>query len=183
MNQVSPAVSVRMFRTFRRRRPGRQDGISMIELMIAGVVMVVGFLGLMVLITTAIATNNRNRLDSTGTMLAQAVMEQVKSTIPGAGSSTLSDCNGTTHTINTAAGGAPLTGGAVDFTQTAVTNYSMDYVVCVGTVQTTYDVRWNIAAVGGNYLVTVSSRLKGQGTSTNLKYFALPVTLRAYMAN
>ncbi|MGH9521313.1 MAG: hypothetical protein ACRD3E_02140, partial [Terriglobales bacterium] len=96
---------------------------------------------------------------------------------------TLSDCAGNNFSINTAAGGAPLSGAAVDFSQAQVANYSMNYVVCVGTVQTTYDVRWNVSAVGGNFLVTVSSRLKGQGTSTNLRYFALPVTLRAYMSN
>jgi Tfp pilus assembly protein PilV len=165
----------------RKRRPDPQDGVSMIELMIAGVVMTVGFLGLMILITTAIATNNRNRLDSTGTMLAQAVMEQIKSTIVGSSSSSLSDCAGHTFTIDSAVGGATLSGSTVDFTAAPVTNYSMSYVICNGTQQTTYDVRWNVTTVGNNYLVTVGSKMKGQGT--DLKYFALPVTLRAFLGN
>ena len=162
-------------------RPGRQSGVTMIELMIAGAVMVVGFMGLMILITTAIASNNRNRLDSTGTMLTQAVMEQIKSTIIGSGASTLSDCAGTTWNIDAAAGGAPLSGATIDYSSAQVTNYSMNYVVCSGTQQTIYDVRWNITAVGGNYLITVGSKMKGQGT--NLKYFALPVTMRAMLGN
>jgi Tfp pilus assembly protein PilV len=165
----------------RRMQIRRQSGVTMIELMVAGVVMTVGFLGMMILITTAIATNNRNRLDSTGTMLGQAVMEQIKSTIVGSSSSTLSDCAGNTFTIDSAVGGATLSGAVVDFSAAAVTNYSMFYVVCNGAQQTTYDVRWNVSSVGNNYMVTVSSRMKGQGT--DLKYFALPVTLRAYLGN
>lgn len=164
----------------RRHSAGGQAGMSMIELLVAGMVMVVGFLGVMILITTAIATNNRNRLDSTGTMLAQAVMEQIKSGNIGSGTSLVSDCSGNPpYTINTAIGGAPLTGATIDYTQAQVSGYSMNYVICNGTSQTTYDVRWNVAAVGGNYIVTVSSKMKNQGT--NLRYFALPVTLRAYI--
>lgn len=165
----------------RNRAVGSQGGISMIELLIAGVVMTVGFLGLMILITTAIATNNRNRLDSTGTMLAQAAMEQIKSTIVGTGTSTLSDCAGNTFTIYTAPGGSTLSGATIDYSASPVTNYSMNYVVCNGTQQTTYDVRWAVSAVGSNFLVTVGSKMKGQGT--DLKYFALPVTLRAMLGN
>lgn len=164
-----------------RHRLHRQSGISMIELLIAGVIMTVGFLGLIGLIATAIATNNRNHLDSTGTMLAQAVEQQIKSAIVGSGTTSISDCAGNTFTIDTAVGGATLSGATIDYSKTQVSNYSMNYVVCNGTVQTIYDVRWNVTAVGQNYLVTVGSKLKGQGN--NLKFFALPVTLRTYMAN
>lgn len=174
-------ISATVYRRTSALRRARQQGISMIELLVAGLVMTVGFLGLMVLITTAIATNNRNRLDSTGTMLAQAAMEQIKSTIVGSGTSTLSDCAGNTWTINTVVGGATLSGGTIDYSVAQVTNYSMNYVVCNGTQQTTYDVRWAIQTVGASYLVTVGSKMKNQGS--NLKYFALPVTLRAYLGN
>lgn len=164
-----------------QRHSGRQGGVTMIELLVAGMVMMVGFMGVMVLITTAIATNNRNRLDSTGAMLAQAVMEQIKSTIVGSGSSSLSDCAGNTFTIDSATGGVALSGATIDYSAATVSHYSMYYVVCNGTQQTTYDVRWNVSAVGSNYIVTVGSKMKGQGT--NLKFFALPVTLRAYLGN
>lgn len=169
-------------RLIKRRHRNGQSGITLIELMIAGVVLVVGMLGAMILISTAIANNGRNKMDSTGTMIAQAVFEQIKSTIIGTGTSTLSDCAGNTFTIDTAIGGAPLSSGAVDYTQAQVTNYSMNFVVCAGNSQATYDVRWNVNQLTTtSYLVTVSSRLKGAGTS--LKYFALPVTLRGTAGN
>src|SRR5689334_5278657 len=123
--------------TVRRGSSGPQAGMTMIELLMAGMVMVVGFLGVMILITTAIATNNRNRLDSTGTMLAQAVMEQIKSTIIGSGASNLTDCAGNTWNIDAASGGSTVSGATIDFSAARVTNYSMYYVVCNGANQTT----------------------------------------------
>src|SRR5512146_3534075 len=116
-------------RRFIVRRKGRlhsQSGLSMIEVLFAGAVMVVGFMGLMGLVIAAIADNNRNRMDSTGMMLATAVLEQVNSTIVGTGTADLTDCANppNTWTINTAGSpgsgaGAPLDGANVDFSQAA----------------------------------------------------------------
>ena len=55
----------------RNRKAGRSNeaGLSLIELMIAMVIMTVGFMATMILISTAIATNNRNKLDTTATAL------------------------------------------------------------------------------------------------------------------
>lgn len=165
----------------------------MIELMVAGIVMVVGCLAVVVLITTAIATNNRNKLDTTATMLAQTVLERIAGQVATEAAGTLTDCG--THgvsnpwTIAVAGGalggtgmGANLngTGTAIDFSQdqSAITaNYSMNFVVCSGTLQTAYDVRWHVKPLTTNtYLVTVGARM--QGASSNLRYFALPVQLR-----
>ena len=69
---------------------------------------------------------------------------------------------------------------------TKVTNYNMQYVVCDATGQrTTYDVRWNIAAATWNVtgvtpqatFVTIGARPTSD--SGNLRFFALPVTIRA----
>src|SRR4051812_44753875 len=95
--------------------PSDQSGISLIEVMVATLVLMICSLGIVGLISASIVTNNRNKLDSTGTMLTQAVIERVKSTIIGTGSSTLVDCTGTTWTIDTAPGGAALTGTRIDF--------------------------------------------------------------------
>ncbi len=165
----------------------------MIELMIAGIVLVVGCLAIVALITTAIATNNRNKLDTTSTMLAQTVIERISGQVATQAAGTLTDCG--THdatnpwTIAVVGGtlgtgnGAKLssTGTAIDFSedQSAITaNYFMNFVVCSGTQQTTYDVRWNVQKLSTNtMLVTVGARM--QGASNNLRYFALPVQLRA----
>jgi len=145
-------------------------------------VMTIGFMGLIGLVATAIASNNRNKLDSTATMLTQAVVEQVNSTIVGTGTASLSDCTGTSWNIATAAGGAALSGANIDFTQTSVpADYSMTFAVCPVAQQTKYDVRWNIQRITSEtYLVTVGARMLGTGRG-GTKYFALPVTLRTYV--
>ena len=153
----------------------------MIELLIAIAVLVFGFTSLLALITTAIASNGRNKTGSTGMMLTQAVVEQINSTLIGAGSAALTDCAGHNWTIDTATGGADLSGANIDFSQTSPpADYHMDFAICSGAVQTIYDVRWNVQPLtSGTYLVTVGARLKGSGH--DLKYYALPVNLRTYV--
>lgn len=176
----------------RRTRLGSQAGFSMIELLLAGVILVVGMLGIMVLITTAIATNSRSKIDSTATMVAQAVLDQLKATAgTGSGTATLIDCANNSNTIDTSNGGAALLdSGDIDFSEASPpAGFHMDYRVCVGNVQAIYDVRWRLdvltaspgGAGQGTYLVTVGAHLKNSGTATttNLALFALPVTLRA----
>lgn len=185
----------RLVRKTTRRNP--EAGITLIEVLVAGVVLVVGFMALFGLLITAIASNNRNKLDSTGTMLAQAVVENISSVLvsPGINSLTadctgnkclykMTDCNGTIWNIDGAVGGVALSGSQIDFSQaTPPENYYMDYVVCNADVQTKYDVRWNVQAVRGTtYLITVGVKKKNQ-TQDGGRDFALPVTLRMLVAD
>ena len=176
----------------KKTRINSQAGVSMIELMMAGTIMVIGSLGMIGLIVGSIATNNRNKLDSTQTMLAASVLEQINSTLIGTGTSSLTDCKGTTFSIDTAPGGSTASGATIDFGQASPpSGYHMDYVVSapctsVGSVQGTYDVRWRVDLVAGTgatstYLLTVAARLKNHGEGN--KFFSAPVTLRVMSAN
>jgi len=141
------------------------------------------------LIITSIAMNNRNKIDSTQTMLAESILEQIHSTFNGNGTSSLQDCSGTNWVIdttipNTGSVGAALSGAMIDYSEsTPPAGYHMDYVVrtpcsSTGNIVGTYDVRWHLDQIGATntYMITVSARLQGHGEG-NL-YFALPVTLR-----
>src|SRR5437867_2275819 len=75
--------------TARTCRRSSQAGFTMIEVMFAGTILVIGSLGMLGLIIGSIATNNRSKIDSTQTMLSQAIVEQLDSTVLGSGSSTL----------------------------------------------------------------------------------------------
>src|SRR5438552_18493492 len=148
------------------RRPLRRDsGITMIETLMAAAILVIGSIGMLSLIVTAIATNNRNRIDSTQTMLTQTILEQIATTFvtatqtTGPGTSSIKDCAGNTWVIDTttagASSGSPLSGSAIDFSQAQVQYWSMDYVVSTPcqstgtvTVQGTYDVRWHLDQIG-----------------------------------
>jgi Tfp pilus assembly protein PilV len=172
-------------------------GITIIETAMAAFVLAIGSSAMIGLIVCSIATNNRNKLDSTQTMLATSIIEQVKSTIIGTGQSSLTDCAGATHTIDTAPGGANLSGVNIDFTENVAAdvtknNYHMDYLLrtpCTtsGKLQGTYDVRWHVQILGAGitqtrtYVLTVGARLKGHGEG-NL-FFSLPVNVRVMAGN
>jgi Tfp pilus assembly protein PilV len=172
----------------------REKGMSLIELMIAMVVLMVGVLAVMSLIAVAIGSNARNRRDSTGTMLAEMVLDQISAIPVGASPSTvnISDCGATnSYTIESAGSpsgaGANLSGSNIDFTQGAATitaNYSMMYTVCgpSNDTRTVYDVRWNVQTITANSnFVTVAARIRNSGTDPRL--FAIPVTLRTVVGN
>src|SRR6266536_1004142 len=164
-----------------RRRSSKKTneaGFTLIELLMAGVLLVVGVMAMAGLVGLTVKNNGHSRLDSTATMLNQAVVEQVTSGINyqsfgGTGTAFLYDCG--SHTVGAAnpwqvesmIGGAPLSEGKIDFTQPEVAGYHMDYVVCVGDRQIVYDVRWNISSLAPagtttfTHILTVGSRMHG----------------------
>ncbi len=103
-------------------------------------------------------------------------------------SMTIIDCNpsgsSASHSVYTSGSGsgagAPLSGGAIDFTQATVTGFSMTYYGCqasTGDRQALYDVRWNIKTLSTNAkLVTVAA--KPTGTDTHANFLAVPVSLK-----
>jgi prepilin-type N-terminal cleavage/methylation domain-containing protein len=164
--------------TKKTMRSRRQRGMSLVEMLVAIVVLTVGVAGCLAAIPFAIKTNFSNRQQSNSTVLAQMVMEKLLSAPSGVAATSTTDCAGTANTINTtgAAGGgsgASLVAGAVDYSQAAVTGYSMNYTTCGSNgLQMVYDVRWNIQAPTGNVkLLTVSAKLNRAGT--------LPATIRS----
>jgi len=79
-------------------------------------------------------------------------------------------------------GGSSAPGGVIDFGAAVVTNYQMNYAVCTNnnTIQTVYDVRWSITAVGPGgtgKLVIVAARQPFIATSKTIGSIT-PVTLR-----
>ena len=166
--------------------------MTMIELLIAGVVLVVGMLAIMVLLGLATGNNGRSKVDSTATMLSQAVVEQVSAVLAGGGPGSIVDnnnCNGTGNTwvIDSTAGnppngaGAPLLAGKIDFTQAPVAGSQMNYVDCAGNIRTTYDVRWNVQTIGasGTFLVIVAAKPQSGGAKQFT--WSLPVNMRVYL--
>jgi prepilin-type N-terminal cleavage/methylation domain-containing protein len=187
-------------RTHRRR--SASSGMTLIELMIAMVVLAVGLIAIANVVALAIAHNNRNRLDTTATMLSEMVLEQIQS-VPATSNVilTVTDCAGNVRNINTTGAAAPagagatlitsgaaLNAGSIDYTQTEAAipvGYSMDYTTCgPAGAGVTYELRWNIVNGTNAFtkIVTVSSRLRMTpgtvGATPNAVYFAPPVTLR-----
>lgn len=160
----------------REPRLQSEAGFTLIELMIASIVMTVAGLGAYGIVIMAVNANGSSAHDSTMAMLANAVIEQVNSTLVGSGTASLRDCAGTNFTIATSPGGAQVTGGIgsdIDFSATPPANYHMDYTVAspcaAGSAFTTvYDIRWHVDQIGAaagtpsnSFLLTVGAKRKG----------------------
>lgn len=180
----------------KRIRRNREKGMTLVELMIAMVVLAVGLAGLTTLFLTALATNNKNNRDTAATNLAQTVMEQISAqpdSAAAAGTLPLTDCQGNTVNMVTTGAAAPGAGatllaaagplgspGDIDWSVAAPGGgYSMNYIECeTNGRQTTYDVRWNILTITPyTRLITVGARQAGGQTAGGLR-FAIPVTLK-----
>jgi len=170
----------------------------LIELMIAMLVLATGLGALTTLIAACMATDNRNTKDTSATLLAQKVIEELSAQNTNAPNAVvLTDCAGNSWTIPSTQGtpapsgqgatlatsaGSPYYGG-IDFTQavgSVPAGFSMQYVDCsLNGAQTTYDVRWNVMQVTANStrLITASARQKG--SINDGLHYALPITLRA----
>src|SRR5579859_6257155 len=112
----------------RCEKHGNARGFSMVELIIAMVVLAVGLLGGIVVIGVATANNGRSKLHTTAVTLAESTMEKIVaigSKATGTATQTrITDCAGNTFTIETAQGGSDvITSGAflntIDFSKPA----------------------------------------------------------------
>jgi Tfp pilus assembly protein PilV len=171
----------------------------LIELLIAMSVLAVGLGGVLALLISAVLTNSKASKDTSATMVAEHVLEQMSSqpaNVSGAAALLqITDCAGTNWTIDTNAAtlgagtginggnGANLTNlGVIDWTQTYANvpaNYAMQYVSCgSANRQVTYDVRWNVIRMTSNTrMIAISARPLGSATVGGLKY-VVPVNLR-----
>jgi hypothetical protein len=164
------------------RPSNREDhGFMLIELMISMVVLTVGLAGLLILLITAMYNDKGSGSDTTSTMIAEHVLEQISAEPANSAIGlTITDCAGTAWAISTApaalgagtgangGNGANLTaspayGEVIDWTQAyaAVPNgYKMRYVACGNNGrQETYDVRWNMITMSVySRMVLISAR-------------------------
>ena len=161
-----------MRRTHKNSASSQQGGMTLIELMIAMVVLVVGIIGSMGLIVRAVGGDAWSKQLSNSTVLAQTVTERMMA-IPAATNTTvtITDCANNVSNVNTSPGGPAVTStGDLSFTASIVTNYQMYYTDCdTNGHQATYDIRWNIQSIAGSSgyvkLLTVSAQMKHTGTS------------------
>ena len=191
------------------RKKKRDSGFSLIELLLAMIVLTIVLLGGMIVILTAIASNAQNRFDTAAVALAQSTMDRIiVLTASSASQSTdVTDCTGTVHTITTVGGDYPgpganltnslsgITNGlqSIDFTATPVTGYQMLYSLCAGNGvgnSQVYDVRWNIINTStGNsnaqlvYVAAKNITESGNGMQGQSRFFSIPITLRGIRGN
>jgi type II secretory pathway pseudopilin PulG len=186
-------------------REGVERGFMMIEVMISMVVLSVGLAGVLVLLVTAMLTDKRASHDTSSTMIAEHILEQITAQgLQVDAPLQITDCalnvrNVATARANLGAGnggafggnGATLTAnGLIDWTQAfgAVPTdpvsgapYAIEYVACgANGRQMSYDVRWNVIQMPGsanNRLTVIGARPMASRQVGGLRY-VLPVNLR-----
>ena len=184
-------------RTKLRTRRNDEAGMSMIELMIAMVVLAIGLGALSSLFVLASATDNKNSRATSSALLAQKVIEQINAQNANSTSTiTMTDCAGNQWNVLGAGGASPIGAGAtlttnaaspyyggIDPTQAFAAvpaGYKMQFVDCaVNGRQGIYDVRWNVITLSQYArMITVTARQLGPDNKLGNKLFALPVTVR-----
>ncbi|HEX3322620.1 MAG TPA: prepilin-type N-terminal cleavage/methylation domain-containing protein [Terriglobales bacterium] len=184
-------------RTRLRTPLNREAGMSMIELMIAMVVLAIGLGALSSLFVLASATDNKNSRATSSALLAGKVIEQINAQNANVGTPiVMTDCAGNQWNVLGDGGAAPIGAGAtlttnaaspyyggIDPTQaigTVPAGYGMQFVDCaVNGRQGVYDVRWNVITLNQYArMITVTARQLGPSDRIGNKLFALPVTVR-----
>jgi len=169
-----------------RRRSGER-GFSMLEMMLATVILLVGLVAIAQLVPATILMNYRNRNDSSALVFAQRELDQFLD--QALSTSSFTDALGNNCQL-----GDPATHNAVqpdpssvvvinnqtliNFGATAVANYSFTYQDFTGDTGTTYDIRWAVILTGNGTKVYSKRFILGVRQKGGNGYFQ-PITLDA----
>jgi prepilin-type N-terminal cleavage/methylation domain-containing protein len=150
------------------RFKGQQAGFTLIELMVAVLVLIVGVVAVAQLVPAAIYLNGANRADSSSMVFAQREMDQFVDQPLSV--LTFTDqqgnvCNLGSATVFNTVVGNPVTTvsghAAINFTGNPVAGYSYYYTDPEDTSGRQYDVRWAVISTGTAGNVTSRRILMG----------------------
>ncbi|HEY2461878.1 MAG TPA: hypothetical protein VGI16_13795 [Candidatus Acidoferrum sp.] len=138
------------------QRTARELGFTMVELLVATVVLMIGIVAVAQLVPASIVSNSANRYDSSALVVAQRELNEMVDQ-PLNGAAVLTDpvaCPagntcllGDVTQPNVVVGNPVLVvnnQAAIDFTGAAVPNYSFTYQDPNDPVGVTYDIRWAV---------------------------------------
>ncbi len=168
--------------SFTKIRDG-QRGFSILEMMIATVILLVGLVAIAQLVPASILMNYRNRTDSSALVFAQRELDQFLDQQLSATSFTDAlgkTCNlGNPATPDTIAGSPVVVinnQALIDFTAAPVANYSFTYQDPTDPSGTMYDLRWAVILTGNGTSVYAKRFILGIRQQGGSGYFQ-PVTL------
>jgi Tfp pilus assembly protein PilV len=168
--------------SFTKFRDG-QGGFSVLEMMIATVILLVGLVAIAQLVPASILLNYRNRIDSSALVFAQRELDQFLDQPLSAASFT--DAQGKTCNLGNPAAPNTIVGSSVvvinnqaliDFTAAPVANYSFTYQDPTDPSGTMYDLRWAVIITGNGTNVFAKRFILGVRQQGGSGYFQ-PVTL------
>lgn len=144
-----------IMRTAFKKRRLKQRGFTLIEMMVATLVLMIGLVGVAQLVPAAIRLNTANREDSTELVVAQSYMNQfIQQPLASAA---YVDALGNNCTISGPAlafAGSPVVpfrgNPVINFAAGQVAGFSLNYRDPNDPVGITYDVRWAVFTLAGN---------------------------------
>ena len=172
-----------------KERGGRDKGFSLVEMMVAIVVLMVGLVAIAQLVPTSALLNYRNRTDSSALVLAQREIDLMldqpisRTTFtdplgllcPGTSTCSLGD----PAAINVLQGSPVVllnNQSAINFGAGPVPNFSVTYQDLADPSNTSYDVRWAVIVTGNGTTVYSKRFIVGVRQQGGNGYL-LPVTL------
>ena len=165
----------------------RQRGFSLLEMLIATVVLLVGVVAVMQLVPAAMQSNLNNRYDSTAVVIAQRELDQMINRPLTDLQFTDSDGRviqlGDPLTPNVVVGGpVQMVGNTVriNFTAAAVPNYNFLYQDLNDPTRPTYEVRWAVVT-GAQGATVVSKRFIVGAWKREQTRVSPPVTIDAWV--
>ena len=173
-----------------RKRAAGQGGFTLVEMLIAALVVLVGLVAVAQLVPTSVTMNSNNRNDGTAMVFAQRQMEVLReqpltNTVfidtLGVNCPMGQTCNLGNPALPRALVGSPVVvNGAnqviIDFSASPVGGYSFTYIDPNDPYGAQYDVRWAVITVTNGPLVTGKRFMVGV-FRRGMKTPTLPVTL------
>lgn len=172
--------------TTMRMHSRKQSGFSMIEVLVATVILLVGVVAVAKMVPLAVGLNGANRADSTALVIAQREMDALinqpltNATFTDAQSVTcpaVSVCDlGNSATPNALVGSPVIVSGnrpLIDFNAAKVAGYNFTYNDPNDPANAAYDVRWAVISFANNTGRRFIVGVRGLGTNSPF----LPVTL------
>jgi Tfp pilus assembly protein PilV len=179
------------------RRGEGQEGFSILEMLLATVILLVGLVAVAQLVPVSILLNYRNRTDSSALVFAQRELDQMLD--QPLLSPSFSDAIGNTCflgnpaslnvvqgspvqvTYSSFSNGEEFSQTLLDFTAAPVTNYSFTFPDSTDPTGTTYDVRWAVIITGNGSTVSSKRIILGVRQLGGNGYFQ-PITLDTMVA-
>jgi Tfp pilus assembly protein PilV len=166
------------------KRRSRESGFSILEMLLATIILLVGLIAIAQLVPASILMNYRNRNDSSALVFAQRELDQFLDQ-PLALSVPFTDALGYTCSLGNPAAPNTVQGSPVlvfnnqaiiNFTAAPVTNFNFTYQDTTDPINATYDVRWAVILTGNGSSVYSKRFIIGVRQQGGNGYFQ-PITL------